>query len=399
MNNQFSSRARAIGDSATLVMSAKAKAMRAQGLDVINFSAGEPDFPTPAPAVEAAQAYLAKGFIRYTASMGLDELREAVAARYSAMYGLQFDAKEAIIGSGGKQVIYNAVQVICEAGDEVIIPGPYWVSYPAMVTLAGAKPVVVSSRFEDEFDLDVEELRSAVSPRTKALIINTPSNPTGMRLSRTNLEEICALAIEHDLWILADEIYDELCYDSEPYLSPIALSPELRARTVALNSFSKTYSMTGWRLGYAIGPADLIAAMGRIQAHQTSNPCTLSQVAGIAAMRSASDIVAERRDSFKLRGELMYKLMRDLPNIDCLQPQGAFYVFPKMDHYYGKHFGDQLIQGSMDLSLCLLENALVATVPGEAFGDDRHIRLSYPTSEDLIRDGVARVAEVLAEID
>ncbi len=389
----FARRVQAVGDSATLAMSARAKAMRQAGIDVVNLTAGEPDFPTPPAVVQAAAAYLAAGQIKYTATAGMPELRDAVAARSAALYGAPTARDETLISCGGKHALYLTFQALLDEGDEVLIASPYWVSYPEMVKLAGGCPVCVPTRVEDGFSVDLDAVRSRLTGRTRAIILNSPANPTGARLPHANIHALVELALEHGLWILSDEIYAELCYSGEPYLSPMMLGPEVRARTVMSQSFSKTYSMTGWRIGYVIAPADLVRVMNRVQDHETSNANTLSQVAALAALTGDQAIVAERRERFDARRRLMFDGIRALPGWICAEPQGAFYVFPKVDSLYGRRSpGGTRIEGSMELSNVLLDEVQVATVPGVAFGDDRHIRLSYATSREVIREGLRRIA-------
>lgn len=384
-------RVRDVADSATLVMSARAKAMRAAGIDVINLSAGEPDFPTPPHVVAAAQAFLATGQIKYTATPGIPELRQAVADRYAGRYGLDLAPENTLVGNGGKHVLYTALQALVEDGDEVLFASPYWVSYPEMAKLACGRPVPIACSVEDGFQLTAEKLAARLTPRSRVLILNTPSNPTGARLSRANLEAVVALAVERGLWILSDEIYDQLCYDDEPYMSPIGLGEAARGRTLALNSLSKTYAMTGWRVGFAVGPAELIRAMSRIQAHETSSVNSLAQVAAVAALTGDQSCVETQHAAFAARRRVMVAGLSEMPGFVCPEPDGAFYAFPKVSSLYGRRLGERRIEGSMDLSLALLEEAQVATVPGIAFGDDAHIRLSYATSIEQIEIGLQRI--------
>lgn len=393
----FAERIRDVADSTTLVMSAKAKALKAAGVDVVNLTAGEPDMPTPAAIVAEAQAFLAQGQVKYTPTLGLPELRAAAAQRYGARYGLPLTAEQCIIGCGGKHVLYTAFQALLGPGDEVLIPTPYWVSYPEMARLAEAVPVFVDTRHTD-YLLDPEVLRRSISPRSRALILNSPSNPTGRRLSLSQMEAVVALAVEANLWIFSDEIYDQLCYDGLPYVSPLALGPGAVERCVAVNSFSKSYSMTGWRLGYGIGPANVIEAMGRVQAHETSNPCTLSQVAGLAALRGDQAEVEALRQRFDARRRVMLDHIQRL-GWPCPEPEGAFYAFPRVDGLYGRRsLGGRWLQGSLDLALALLEEARVATVPGVAFGDDSCLRFSYANSREQISLGMERVAEWVSQL-
>jgi len=391
-------RVRDVADSTTLVMSARAKAMKAAGVDVINLTAGEPDFPTPRPIVDAALAFLEAGQVKYTPTLGLPELRAAAARRYAETYGVALAADNAIFGCGGKHVLYTAFQALCGDGDEVLIPSPYWVSYPEMARLSSARPVIVPTA-QSGYVLDPDALRAAITPRSRVLVLNSPSNPTGLRLPLATLTELMRIAIEHNLWVFSDEIYDQLCYDAEPYVSPIALGKGAVERTVVVNSLSKTYSMTGWRIGYAIGPAAVIEAMGRVQAHETSNPCTISQVAALEALTGDQTTTAAMRERFDARRRLMLDWVRRLPGWICPEPQGAFYVFPRVDSIYGRRSpGGRWLQGSLDVALALMEEAHVATVPGVAFGEDACLRLSYATSRALIDEGMRRVAAWLEQL-
>lgn len=391
-------RVRDVADSTTLVMSARAKAMKAAGIDVVNLTAGEPDFPTPRPIVEAVLAFLSDGQVKYTPTLGLPELRAAAARRYAEAYDLPLVPDNAIIGCGGKHVLYTAFQALCDAGSEVLIPSPYWVSYPEMARLASAVPVLIPTAHSG-YVLDPEALRAAITPRSRVLVLNSPSNPTGMRLPPQVLADLLRIAAEHNLWVFSDEIYDQLCYDGEPYLSPIALGPGAMERTVVVNSLSKSYAMTGWRIGYAIGPTAVIEAMGRVQAHETSNPCTVSQVAALAALSGDQTTVAEMRERFDARRRLMFDRVSRLPGWTCPEPQGAFYVFPRVDGTFGRRSpGGRWLQGSLDLALALMEEAHVATVPGVAFGEDACLRLSYATARAQIDEGLRRIAEWLGRL-
>ena len=392
-------RVRDVADSTTLVMSARAKAMKAAGIDVINLTAGEPDLPTPRPIVDAAMAYLEQGHVKYTPTLGLPELRQAAARRYGETCGIELTADNAIIGCGGKHVLYTAFQALCGPGDEVLIPSPYWVSYPEMARLASATPVVVPTA-RTGYILDPEALREAITPRSRVLVLNSPSNPTGLRLPLSTLNAVIRIAIEHNLWVFSDEIYDQLCYDGEPYVSPIAMGTGAVERTVVVNSLSKSYAMTGWRIGYAIGPAAVIEAMGRVQAHETSNACTISQVAALAALTGDQSMTVEMRERFDARRRLMVDWVRRLPGWVCPEPQGAFYVFPRVDGIYGRRSpGGRWLEGSLDLALALMEEAHVATVPGVAFGEDACLRLSYATSRAQIDEGMRRVSNWLAQLE
>lgn len=388
----FADRIREVADSTTLVMSAKAKSLKAAGIDVVNLTAGEPDLPTPAYIIAEAQTFLAGGQIKYTPTLGIPELRSAAAERYASRYGVALNADHCIVGCGGKHVLYTAFQALLNPGDEVLIPSPYWVSYPEMARLAGAIPRLVETR-DTDYLVEPEALRALISPRTRALVLNSPSNPTGRRLPLERLEALVALALAANLWIFSDEIYDQLCYGGEAYVSPLALGPGAVERCVAVNSFSKSYAMTGWRLGYAIGPAAVIEAMGRVQAHETSNPCTLSQVAGLAALRGDQSEVERMRRRFDARRLVMLDWLERL-GWSGPKPEGAFYAFPRVDSLFGRRSpGGRWLQGSLDVALALLEEARVATVPGVAFGDDACLRFSYATSREQIALGMQRIVD------
>ncbi len=388
----YARRVRDVGDSATLAMSARAKALRQQGVDVVNLTAGEPDFPTPPHVVAAAAEFIAGGQVKYTATAGMPELRVAVAEHCGTAYGVPVDPAQTLVTCGGKHALYLALQALVDADDEVVFASPAWVSYPEMIRLAGGRPVPVPVCVEDGFALHVDAVRERLTDRTRAIIVNSPSNPTGARLPHACLRDVVALAVERGLWILSDEIYDRLCYSPEPYLSPMMLGPEARARTIVSNSFSKTYAMTGWRIGYSVGPVDAIRTMGRIQDHETSNANTVAQVAALAALTGDQAHIAERLARFDARRRLMYAGIQALSGWVCAEPQGAFYVFPKVEHVFGaRTAGGRVIDGSMDLCAALLDEVQLATVPGAAFGDDRHIRLSYATPSAVIADGLRRL--------
>ncbi len=395
---RLTKRVREVGDSATLVMSARAKAMRAEGIDVVNLSAGEPDFPTPPHVVEAAQAFLATGQIKYTATPGIPELRQAAADHIAERSGIEADPEAVLIGNGGKHLLYTAMQALAEEGDEVLFASPYWVSYPEMARLACARPVPIPVSAESGFQLTAEDLDRHLTDRSRILVLNSPSNPTGARLTLTNLEAVVARALEAGLWILSDEIYDQLCYEGQ-FRSPIALGDAARSRTLAINSLSKTYSMTGWRVGYALGPKELIRAMTRIQAHETSNVNSLAQVAAVAALTGDQSCVAEQRTVFAQRRDLICQGLAEMPGIQADRPTGAFYVFPRVSDHYGKRIGDRRIEGSTDFCLALLEEAHVATVPGVAFGNDEHVRFSYANSTEQIQEGLRRLRSFLDRLD
>lgn len=395
---KLSKRVSDVGASMTLAMSARASEMRASGVNVINLSAGEPDFPTPPAVLAAAHAFCDTGQIKYTAAAGTPELRDAVAALYAGRHSLDLGRRNVVISCGAKHALYVALQALCNDGDEVVFANPYWVSYPEMVKLACAVPVDVPTRADAGFQLEPDAVADAITDRTKVIVLNSPSNPTGAITSAERVARIAEMAADRRIWLLSDEIYDQLCYDDASALSPLSLDQSVREWTIAINGVSKTYSMTGWRIGWAVGPEEVIGAMARIQSHETSNPNTVGQVAALAAITGDQSVVAERRAVFQRRRELMLDGVRTIPDLECPEPQGAFYVFPKASPLYGRGGGGESIGGSLDLSMRILRDAHVATVPGVAFGNDDHIRLSYATSEADIEEGLRRVKELLAEL-
>jgi aspartate aminotransferase len=353
--------------------------------------------------IAAATEYLQKGQVKYTAVAGLPELRDAVAAKVGAATGQTFARDEVIITCGVKHGLYAGLQVLCNPGDEVVFASPYWLSYPEMARLAGARPVSVPTRAENGFALDPAALEAALTPRTRVLILNSPCNPTGAVMDAAHLEAVVRVAARHDLWIFSDEIYDKLVYDGAravgPLNLPAAVQARTRERTILFNGVSKTYSMTGWRIGYAVGPAAVIQAMETLQSHETANPNTLAQVAALAAITSDQAVVESNRVQFDARRRLICKLIAELPGWVCPEPKGAFYAFPDVSALYGKSTpAGGRIGGSMDLATRLLDEAHVATVPGVVFGDDRHLRLSYATSAAQIEAGMRRIADFVAAL-
>ena len=392
----LSKRAQGVTPSATLAISAKAKAMQAEGLDVIGFGAGEPDFDTPDNIKDAAKDALDAGFTKYTPASGTVELKNAVAARFQKTHGIDYAAENVLISCGGKHALYNFFQAVCDPGDEVIFAAPYWVSYPEMVKLAGGVPVVLETEEADNYTLSPDAARAAVTDRTKALIVNSPSNPTGTMYSLERLEALAELALEHDLYVVADEIYDELVFDNLPFYSLAALRPGMESLTVIFNAVSKTYSMTGWRVGWTVGAASVVKAMAGIQSHSTSNPTSIAQKAALEALTGPQDAVAVMRGAFQERRDLICGLLDGIEGVTYARPQGAFYVFPNFSAHYGRELGGKRIESSFDLADYLLEAVQTAVVPGGAFGDDRCIRLSFAASPETIEEGVGRIAAALA---
>jgi aspartate aminotransferase len=387
-----------IQPSATLATAARAKALVAQGIDVIDFGLGEPDFDTPDPIKDAAIAAIRAGFTKYTAPSGTDELKQAIIRRFEADQGLRYQPNEIVVSCGAKHTLYNLAQALFEQGDEVIIPAPYWVSYPDQIVLNDATPVIVPTQAEDGYTLDPRRLESAITPRTKALILNSPSNPTGAGYARAQLERIAEVALRHRLLVISDEIYGQIVYDGFRHVSIASLSPEMKALTVVVDGVSKTYAMTGWRIGWAAGPAALMTAVANIQSQSTSNPASISQKAAVAALNGPRASIDRMVAEFAARRNEMVRRFSAMSGVSCFQPQGAFYAFPDVSSCYGRRHNGTAITGSQSLATYLLEEARIAVVGGAAFGDDRCIRLSYATSLDHIRRGLDRMDAALAKL-
>ena len=383
--------------SATMAISAKAKAMKRAGEDVVALAAGEPDFDTPAHIVAAGKGALDEGFTRYTPASGMPELREAWVAQIGRKRGVSYEANQLIVTAGGKQAVFNIIYALAGPGEEVIVVAPYWVSYPEQVKAVGATPVIVDTRAEDDFKINPAALRSAITDRTRLLILNSPSNPTGSVYSRAELEALAEVLVEKQVPVLSDEVYDELVY-GEPFTSIASLGREAYDLTIIVAAASKTYAMTGWRIGCAVGPADVIAAAGRLQSHSTSGANTAAQKATIAAVTGDQRTVEMMRQEFDRRRTYMLGRLNAMPDVFCPEPLGAFYTFPKVSAYYGRSYDGPGINGSMDFCNALLEHAKLAVVPGGAFGNDEHVRLSYATSMAQIDTALDRVEEGLAAL-
>jgi len=388
-------RANRISHSPTLSIAALAKRMRAAGADVLDFSVGQPDFPTPSCAKEAGKAAIDANRTGYTANEGIPELREAIADKLRLENGLEYAAADIVVSPGAKATLYFLAMAAFQAGDEVLIPAPFWVSYPEQVALADATPVFVESREENAFQLTPTELEAAITPRTKAVILNYPCNPTGACYQREELEALARVCVEHDLLVISDEIYERLLYDGRVFTSIAALGEEIKSRTVVVNGMSKSFSMTGWRLGYAAGPSPIIDAMSKIQSHSTSNATSIAQWAGLEALRSAEDDVRRMVSAFQERRDIMLASLLAVPGVTCPRPAGAFYAFPNVSAYFGRRHAGGVIGSALELSAYLLDRARVAVVPGEAFGAPDNLRLSYATSREKIEEGVARIATAL----
>lgn len=378
---EISSRAAQLTPSLTLSIDSKAKAMKAEGLDVCGFGAGEPDFDTPEHIKTACIEALNAGFTKYTPSSGIPELRQAIAEKLAAENELSYRAGQIVVSNGAKHACYNAILATCQPGDEVLIPSPYWVSYPDMVRLAGADPVIVPTMERNGWKMSAEDFENAMTPRTKMLILNSPCNPTGSVYTREEMEKIVEVAAEEDIYILSDEIYEKLVYDDVKHVSIGSLSKEAYDLTITVNGFSKSYAMTGWRLGYLAAPEAVAKAVDSIQSHSTSHPASFVQRAGLAALKGDQQPLADMREEFDMRRNYMFDRITKIPNITAVKPLGAFYVLVNIS---------QLGLTSQNFSDRLLSKANVAVVPGAAFGDDRTVRLSYATSIDIIKKGLDR---------
>lgn len=389
---RLSKRSERIAPSITLAVTAKAAELRARGEDIVSFGAGEPDFDTPEHIKAAARDGLDRGVSKYTNVAGRPDVREAVAGWLGRAHKATISADDVIVSCGAKHSLFGIFMALLDPGDEVIIPAPYWVSYPDMVRLCGGTPVIVTTRADDNFALDADDFAAAITDRTRAVIINTPSNPTGAVLSRTTLEAIAQIAIERDLLIITDDIYRELCYGGASYTSIASLSPEVFARSILVDGVSKSYAMTGWRIGFCSGPRPLIKAMAKVQGQSTSNPSHIAQVAAMAAITGPQDCIATMRTAFDERRKEMVRLLRAIPGVRCGEPQGAFYAFPDLSAFIAKN---PAIPDDVALCERLVSEAKVAIVPGSGFGAPGFARLSYACSLEHIKEGIARLARVL----
>ena len=394
----LSNRACKIKPSPTLAIDAKAKAMKAEGIDIVNFGVGEPDFDTPDNIKEAAIKAIKDGFTKYTPVGGIDPLKDAIIKKFKKDNNLDYKRDEIIVSCGAKHSLYNIAQALFSPGDEVLIPSPYWVSYPDQVLLNDAVPVFIKTYEADFFMVNHEEIESHITKKTKALILNSPSNPTGLTYDKKNLERIAEVVLKNNLYIISDEIYEKLTYDGFKHISIASLDKNIKAKIIVVNGLSKSYAMTGWRIGYAAGSKEIIKAMTNIQSQSTSNPTSISQKAALEALNGPQDFIDTMLTEFDRRRRLLVSDLNSVPNMSCLTPAGAFYAFPNTSKFYGKSINGRKISSSSDLALYLLEEAKVALVHGGAFGDDNYIRLSYATSVDEIKKGVNRIREAVKRL-
>lgn len=388
----FSKKALAISPSPTLKVTALEKEMRSNGKDVIGFGAGEPDMDTPDYIKQAAKEALDRGFTKYTPSSGTLDLRKAVAARLNRKYGLAYGPAQIVISNGAKHSLFNTFQAILNPGDEVIVISPYWVTYPELVKMADGVPVYVESSEANNFEPKLQDIAAAITARTVAIIVNSPSNPCGCVYSRETLAGIADLAKKHDLFVIADEIYDELTYDKIKHISFPSISEDAYSRTILVNGLSKAYAMTGWRMGYTASSKELAKIMDSYQSHATSNASSITQYASVAALNGPQEDMAAMVREFEYRRNMMVDLIGKMKGVSCVKPEGAFYVMLDITGIIGKKYGGKAITGSLNFTEMLLEKSLVAVVPGIAFGADRFVRLSYATSRENIQKGLGRIA-------
>jgi aspartate aminotransferase len=398
MSTGIAKRAQSIKPSPTLATAAKAKSMKAQGIDVVDFGVGEPDFDTPENVKQAGIKAIQSGFTKYTPAGGTDELKEAVIEKFKKDNGLSYEKSQILISCGAKHSLYNIAEALFDPGDEVIIPSPYWVSYPDQVLLNDATPVIVETTEAEGFKLSARKLEKAITKKTKALVLNSPSNPTGLAYDKKTLDEIAAIAVKHGIYVISDEIYEKLLYDGFTHFSIASFNREIKDLTIVVNGVSKSHAMTGWRIGYAAGPKDVITAMANIQSQSTSNPCSISQKAALEALRGPQDFIRTMNIEFDKRRKYMVERLNSIPGISCLMPVGAFYAFPNVAKLYGKSIQGKIVKNSSDLAAYLLEEAKVALVSGDAFGADPYIRLSYATSMENIQKGLDRIEKAMSAL-
>jgi aspartate aminotransferase len=395
---KLAERVHRIKPSPTFAAAAKAAAMRARGIEVISFAQGEPDFDTPANIKEAAYKAIGAGITKYTPAAGFDDLKDAIIQKFKRDNGLTYDRSQILASAGAKLCIYNLAQVLFEAGDEVIVPAPYWVSYTDIVLLMDAQPVVIPTTEGQGFRISPQQLAAAITPRTKAIILNSPNNPTGATYTVEELRALAGILVQKKILIIADDIYEKFVYDGTAFTSIASLGKEVQDQTMVINGVSKTYSMTGWRIGFAAGPAQLIAEMGKVQTQNISNPVSFCQKAAVEALLGPQDSVGQMIVEFDRRRRYIVDRLNAMPGITCSLPQGAFYVFPNITGLCGRKWGERKISNSADVTDFLLEEARVAVVAGSGFGDDKYIRFSYATSMKNIEKGMDRIQEALKKL-
>ncbi|MBW2148421.1 MAG: pyridoxal phosphate-dependent aminotransferase [Deltaproteobacteria bacterium] len=382
--------------SQTMAITMKAMEMKARGIDVIGFGAGEPDFDTPKNIKDAAIRAIEEGFTKYTQVGGIPELKKAVCEKFRHDNGLEYTPDNIVVSAGGKHSLYNLFHVLFQKGDEVIIPAPYWVSYPPIAILAEATPVILPTNEEGSFKLTPGALEEAITPRTRGLVINSPCNPTGAAYTRSEMENLMEAVLKHpDIWVISDDIYEKIVYDGLEFVNPANIGEEAKARTIVLNGVSKSYAMTGWRIGYAAAPKEIAAAMSKLQGQNTGNPCSIAQKAAVEALAGSQDSVEAMRREFQKRRDYIVNAFNQIPGVSCFNPQGAFYVFPNISSLLGREIRGKTLSNSTAFSEFMLEEARVALVAGEAFGAENYIRLSYATSMENIQEGMRRIRKAL----
>jgi aspartate aminotransferase len=386
-----------LAPSATIAAAAKARELRAQGVNVLEFTLGEPDFTTPAHICEAGKAAIESGHTHYTAATGIPALKEAICSAFERDYGVTYKPNEVTVSNGAKHAIHNVLAAVCEPGDEVIIPTPFWVSYSALVELVGAVPVLVDTPEEAGFCMTADQFRGAITDKTRLLMLNSPSNPTGAVYPVEELEALAKVAVEKDVIVMSDEIYDKLIYDGYTFRTFASFGDDVKERTIIVNGVSKAYAMTGWRIGWTLAPPEVSAAINRLQSQQTSNPCSISQHAAIAALNGPQDCIGEMLEQFQKRREYVLARLRAMPGVSFADPGGAFYAFFNVSSHFGKELpGGTTVDNSSDFCTALLENAHVALVTGDAFGAPGYVRLSFATSMDVIEAGLDAIEKFLS---
>jgi len=394
----LSQKALAINASMTLAIDAKYKKMQSEGMDVVGFGAGEPDFRTPQHIVDAAIEALKKGFTRYTPASGMLELKKAICKKLKEENNIEYTPAQIVISNGAKHSLFNIFQSILNPGDEVLIPSPYWVSYPEFVKMADGVPVFIHTSEENKFKATAEEFEKAITNRTKAIVLNSPGNPTGSFYDIEELKVLADIAISHDLYVVSDEIYEKLIYDGKTFVSIASLGEEIKKRTIVINGMSKAFAMTGWRIGYTASEENIAKIMGNYQSHSTSNPNSIAQYASIAALEGPKDEMKQMIKEFEKRRNYMVERINNIDGLSCIKPDGAFYIMLNIAKLFGKYIDDKKITNSMEFAEYLLEYQKAAVVPGIAFGDDRYIRLSYATSMDNIKKGLDRIEAFVKQL-
>ena len=396
---KLSERSQKVNASMTLALSAKAGQMKADGYDVVSFGAGEPDFNTPEHIAKAGKEAIEKGYTKYTPAAGTQDLKKAVQKKFKNDNDLDYDLDQIIISNGAKHSLFNTFQTILNPGDEVIIAQPYWVSYPETVKLGGGVPVYVEAKEKNNFKMEISDIKNAITKKTKAIILNSPNNPTGCVYNKEELQAIADLAIKEDLFVVSDEIYEELIYGEVGHISIASLGKEIKERTIVINGMSKAYAMTGWRIGFAAGPKKVVEIMSNIQSHATSNPNSIAQYASKVGLNASKEVTNKMVNDFKERRNYMVDKINDISDVSCIKPEGAFYVMMNIEKLIGEKYEDKEIDGSMSLADILLEESKVAVIPGKAFGNDKFVRLSYATSLEDIKRGLERIKEFVNKVN